>query len=828
MIHRAPVIVRFVGALSVLVLFGAALAATEPGRAVAQDGTAPPQVVADASVTMTVEPMLGDRYRANTWAPIRVRLENDGPAVRGDVRISGGGQGSTFSLPVEVASGARQEHVMYALVGPLGGRFRVALVSDESELSTVDLRVGTIDTNGASVYVVAERPEALVETVREMVASAGSRDPSIVSIDVDDLPSRAQGLASADVIVWQDVESSGLDAQRLDALRAWLATGGNLVIFGGSTGIATLTGFPEDMLPYRPERVADVPPTDVQAIFGTLPAASAAVPAVIGPLVEGTTLASSTDGVIAARTPYGQGSVALIGVDPTLPALNDSTTAKPFWARVLPTTGPTTDLVLGGSDEFLVYSLGSLPSVQVPKFEQLAILVVAYVVAVGPLNYVVLRRRNRREWAWVTMPVTMLVFAIGAYAYGVSLRGGSVIVNELAVVHGAAGAERGVAESHVGLYSPTRATFDIQVAGDVLLSSPVTNDQRGELAVQPIDVIEGDPSTLRNFGVGFGVQRSFRAEASVPIPRIETDLTLTGEVIGGTVTNASDTALDDVSLVYGTSFQVIGPLAAGESRTVNVPVKPNPSGMYVALQLVPDAIGADPDESRSIAARRAVIQHLAGASDNSLSPVFSTGPVVLAWQSGGILDIDAGTSARHLGETLYVLPARARATGPTVFSRGSVVSAVVDSDAVETFEEGGLYVMGRGTVTAEYQPLGFDGTFDATGLAVRLGTTRSAPSVTADEVQPLPAEEQPDSVTPLASDPRPEDGRPDIPRVQLFDRTTDEWVEFPPLVLSRSYRIPNPERYVDSSGALLVRFVMRPAGTIAEFTFDPRLEGTIR
>ena len=176
--------------------------------------------------------------------------------------------------------------------------------------------VGTIDTNGASVYVVAERPEALVETVRDMVASAGSRDPSIVSIDVDDLPSRAQGLASADVIVWQDVESSGLDAQRLDALRAWLATGGHLVIFGGSTGIATLTGFPEEMLPYRPERVADVPPTDVQAIFGTLPAASAAVPAVIGPTVEGTTWRAAP---MASSPPalYGQGcGPALIGVDP--------------------------------------------------------------------------------------------------------------------------------------------------------------------------------------------------------------------------------------------------------------------------------------------------------------------------------------------------------------------------------------------------------------------------------------------------------------------------------------------------------------------------------
>ena len=73
--------------------------------------------------------------------------------------------------------------------------------------------------------------------------------------------------------------------------------------------------------------------------------------------------------------------------------------------------------------------------------------------------------------------------------------------------------------------------------------------------MQPIDVIEGDPSTLANFGSDLVCSVRFGAEASVPIPRIETDLTLTGEVIGGTVINASDTALDDVSLGYSTSFR---------------------------------------------------------------------------------------------------------------------------------------------------------------------------------------------------------------------------------------------------------------------------------
>ena len=138
-----------------------------------------------------------------------------------------------------------------------------------------------------------------------------------------------------------------------------------------------------------------------------------------------------------------------------------------------------------------------------------------------------------------------------------------------------------------------------------------------------------------------------------------------------------------------------------------------------------------------------------------------------------------------------MLPARARATGPTVFSRlgcigGRRLGRGRDLRGRRPLRDGARHSHGRVSAARLRRHVRRHGACRPTG------DDPSAPSVTADEVQPLPAEEQPDSVTPLASDPRPEDGRPDIPRVQLFDRTTDEWVEFPPLVLSRSYRIPTP------------------------------------
>ncbi len=73
-----------------------------------------------------------------------------------------------------------------------------------------------------------------------------------------------------------------------------------------------------------------------------------------------------------------------------------------------------------------------------------------------------------------------------------------------------------------------------------------------------------------------------------------------------------------------------------------------------------------------------------------------------------------------------------------------------------------------------------------------------------------------------------------MPDYQLYDHTTQMWVEFPhPDQAQSSFRITNPERYVDESGAIQFRFINRnDAGEFGEdqkyFNLLVRLEGSIQ
>jgi hypothetical protein len=68
-----------------------------------------------------------------------------------------------------------------------------------------------------------------------------------------------------------------------------------------------------------------------------------------------------------------------------------------------------------------------------------------------------------------------------------------------------------------------------------------------------------------------------------------------------------------------------------------------------------------------------------------------------------------------------------------------------------------------------------------------------------------------------------------MPDIQLFDRTSGWWMEFAHMNPGAVVSIAEPERYVDSAGHLLARFVSRlaPNSGSTYFALAAQLEGSL-
>jgi hypothetical protein len=788
-----------------------------------------------SGVTIEARALMAGHVRPGMWSAISVEVANDGPTISGELRVRSPQQGrSQYGIPVELPGTSRQEFTLYAQPPLFGSRVHVDLVSGGRTLLTVDVPIRSHDAYAPIYAVLSERPEGLTAGVnlaaREQRAPffEGST-PTVITIDVADLPPRVEAWSAIDRLVWQDVDPRRLSTEQLEALRLWLGAGGRLVVVGGTTGLSTVSGFPEDLLPFIPRATVDVPVAELTPVVGRAPSGMTSVPALGGMLRQGSAWARSGEDVIAAHSTIGQGAVTLLGINPAESWLADTEAGRALWRRLLPAaTGPRVSGLGIADDSMLVGALNMLPSIDLPPIEQLFLLLFAYVALIGPVNYVVLRRLDRREWAWVTMPALVAIFALGSYGMGATLKGSDVIVNEVAIIHAAERADRGLGQVYVGIYSPTRRTFDVRVADGALLANPTSQGQFSQ-SEQPLDVLFGERSRLRDFQVGFGVLRSFRAQAVTAAPTIESSLRLTQGRIHGTVTNRSEVALEDVAVTYAGGVAVLDRLEAGASADVNI----DTSRSFFAHQLSERIFGSsrprDEAQARLVFTRRTVIDQLTAYGSQ---PVGTAGPVLLAWRAGPVLDVElVGEEPNRVGDSLVVVPLAMALDREAVFTDAMISRTMVETTG-DGYVEGTSFSLGRGAMTVELRPGLSSGAFAADSLEIALtqGEMRSLHG-NGTPIAPLPDAEQPDQEDPLTvpdGTDEPGNAFTPLPNVQLLDHATGLWYEFPRFLSGRSYLIEEPARFVDSNGRVLARLVNR--GRMNDgiwFALIVRLGGTV-
>lgn len=789
---------------------------------------------AAGGLTMNARIMLQGHARAGSWAAVEVDLQNDGPPIDGELRMDGGSQSTArYAMTVNLPTGSHQVYVLHAQPPAFGRNVKVELVANEQLIDSVTVAYLVHDANQLVVGVLAERPAAVIGGLR-LPANAFGVAPAIVPLTIADLPGRSEGWGVMDRLVWQDVDSNQLSTDQLVAMRRWIAAGGRLVIVGGSAGIGTLSAFPDDLLPYRPSATLDIAPNSLVSLIGPVAGDAVDIPAMAGALVHGRALASSGDRVVAADLAYGNGRVTILGFDPTAGWLAKSGGLDAIWRGVLP------DRVGDGSalvdDSQLVQAVYQLPALALPPTTGLLVIIGAYILIIGPINYLILKRLDRRELAWITMPILVIGFAAASFGYGSVLRGTDVEVNEVSIVRGAPDTTEATAQVYFGIFSPTRSTYQVQVPQGALLASPINGDPFGQGSVTTLDILQGtgaeQPSEVRNLSVGTGSLRVVRAQLPVTAPRMRATLTLSNGVLAGMFENASDQDLEGVAVVLGTSVTVLGDVAAHTTKSVKLVVQQNPFGNSLADQVIGTSFDTSSEAGVRRATRYAMVQQL------TYDPMAQFGgglpadqAVVLAFGRDQVLDLKVGSETpRKNGNVLYYVPVGIGIHGKVTFSGDLLRPMVLDAGALSSNER--LFLsLGLGTATLAYRPIPFEGRFAVSELRLVLGSGGGVGVVAGGKpVQPLPtipvACTDVQNTKPAGCEARRLDF---LPELEVFDRTGDgAWVRLPRLNADAPYTLADPTRYVDpSTGQVLVRFVNdNPEGS-AGFSFQLALVGVV-
>jgi hypothetical protein len=551
-------------------------------------GFAPPTQGTQSLVDLSIANVGFDGlFRENFWFPLRIEVGNNGDDMTGRLVVrpetSGNAFTNTWSVPIELPARSRKAVFLYLTARSFANRVRVELIDDS----------GLVVTSQEALMRGVLAQDQLYVAVTQ--SSIGSVDLTGVRVGgynafqgnwlIENIPDRVVALNAVDMILFSDVDTGTLTGDQRQALEDWVTQGGHLLVTGGANWQATSAGL-NDLLPLVPDNSETT--NDLSALAGLTQTRDADLSGetiiVTGPLTpDAEVLAATTDGLpLVARRYMGLGVVDYLTIDPLTQSLRAWSGLTEMWFTLASSVSPHPSWTHGITNtDRAVTAAEILPGFNLlPDVLPLCGFLAIYVALIGPLNYVVLNRINRREYAWLTIPLFILGFTVLAWVVGFNLRGNIATISRLAVVQSWPDSERAQVDGLVGLLSPRRASYTLAMGDNSFLRPLARSVQTNPFASNiqtATDIRQTGVFQAENFSVDASFIATFNTTTMIDKPALSGQVSLLPgdipgqQVIRGSVRNDSDQILTDpVILARGIVLRLGESLQPGDVQTFDL------------------------------------------------------------------------------------------------------------------------------------------------------------------------------------------------------------------------------------------------------------------
>lgn len=624
---------------------------------------------------------LKNHFKLGCWTPIAVEIDGGAGATETkDLRVEvtvvdSDGVPTTASTPIAtLGTGSSRQIVVYTQVGRIGSPIDISFRAGDHQL---DAR--TLSSQGAgnenAIVPISATSELIVslgavefglrEAFSDRLASGSQASRKVIELGgVVELPDQWFGYDGVDVLLLpagdgQFCRKLAADHARMAALERWVELGGRLVVMCDGTNAAAMLGADGPLASFAPGKFTEsgrIPESGVLEHYAAVSQNAAAAIAQQPPIriprltdvvgvVELISGRQQSDPPLIMRTARGFGEITFVGVELSVPPLSTWSGRTQFlrallrpYVRETVTDESNQKLMNTGVNDLsgaLRQQLGRrFTNVTTLGFPTIAALAIAYLVVLGPLDYLITQRwLRRRMLAWITLPLIIFAFTVVALAMANWSKGSAATqLNrlELVDIDTIGGHVRGTFWS--ALYSPEARLFDLKV-------KPARDQGTSAAGVETLFSWWGLPGIgiggMQTTGSDLGIIRAgYRYNAArdglddVPLlvsatksvvarwsttgsGAVEAQLTDEEGLASGKITNRTGVLLKNGRLLYGSWAYRLGNLKADETIEVGAELSPRSIKTIVTRDALGES-GAVPSgiEGRTFSAEDASAQEI--------------------------------------------------------------------------------------------------------------------------------------------------------------------------------------------------------------------------
>ena len=549
-------------------------------------------------IEISVDIGFNNFYEYDSQIPINVKLKNNLRDINGKVQLlipykfRDAEVYTAYSKEISIAENSTKELQFVSLIRSNVNKIIVRITDDsdtliaEKEISIAkgkrydDINIGVLsdDFESLSYFNLVFRKESQdiiknvntnTTTVETIVKNAiDNVNTNVVNIS-DKMVENWEALQSLDIIIINNYNTEILTGQENKALEEWVNKGGLLLVGTGANHEKTLKGL--GGLNYIQVTELD----EINEINGDI---IEPLNIIQGIKKSGDEILIQDNKVLVYNKSTGLGNIIITGFDLGLNPFLQWEGKENFFRNILTpyitaSNEKSIDLGVGLGYNMLRY----IPLDRTASLNVIMWIIIIFILLIGPINYIVLKKLDRRELAWITIPTIVVLFSLFIYIWSFATRFEKPLSNNISTVMIYPQSDKSVVNTTASVISFSNGDIDVSMKEGAYFSAyrfrPESQLYNLRHKFEDGDIIV-EYAQNDNKNLIFKKRLAWDSQFIEVQDEINTgqgivyDLKIKDQNIEGSISNLTGLNIEDAVIIYNNDFLKIGDIDEGESKSL--------------------------------------------------------------------------------------------------------------------------------------------------------------------------------------------------------------------------------------------------------------------
>jgi hypothetical protein len=545
----------------------------------------------EVKINMKVDVGFDGYYKLGNYAPFYFEIDNKLKDINGELQIELPDEMdnlTVYSMQVNLPNNSTKKFVMNVPINRFTSKLQVNIVEGKNKVFTKSIKVNpgaNVETFGLGI--LSDDYESVKYINKIPTGNYSQFSTKTVKLTAGIFSDSVDALRNFNVIVINNFDTSKLTKEQYVALKTWVTDGGMLLLGTGPSYSKTLAIFKDDFISGEIGEVSTISTNQLYKVAqGGAVGESMEISALSMNFKASSTVVAEGSIPLVVKMEKGSGSVAVtafdLGLEPLSSWVGRSSFSEKLLQKLLPNlyNNPyfSKDIYMNNNIYAIDNSLRNIPELPKAKTNSLIIVLFAYIILVAPLSYLVLKKLDKREWMWITVPAASLIFAFIIYMTGFGTRMNEPIVNVINIVEFSSSGNA-TPKSFAGVFTPNKSNMRVEAAEGMNIKPIILNmyDHYGP-QVNPNDKKEKQIITKVTVSPRTVVEFYKNSVWSMKTLILNNNESITGKFDAeinhakssyqGTVTNKSGFDLQECYIATSNQIIDIGPIKNGETIDV--------------------------------------------------------------------------------------------------------------------------------------------------------------------------------------------------------------------------------------------------------------------